>query len=123
MNIAAKAKPDPGTVLCKAIINVKDHLSLSQAEVGDAIGLNRTSVGRLAVRGSLSPQSKTGELALLLVRIYRALYAMMGGDIGAMQHWYRTPNRHLGGTPAELVASVQGLIRVVEYLDAIRGKV
>jgi hypothetical protein len=34
-----------------------------------------------------------------------------------------TNNRHTGGVPAEQVRSVQGLARVVEYLDAIRGKV
>jgi len=33
-----------------------------------------------------------------------------------------TANRHVGGVPAELVRSIQGLNRVVEYLDAIRGR-
>ena len=30
---------------------------------------------------------------------------------------------HVGGVPAELVRTVPGLVRVVEYLDAIRGRV
>jgi hypothetical protein len=29
---------------------------------------------------------------------------------------------HTGGVPSEQVRNVQGLMRVVEYLDAIRGK-
>ena len=39
-----------------------------------------------------------------------------------MKHWMHTHNHHLGGAPAELVRTVAGLMRVVEYLDAIRGK-
>jgi hypothetical protein len=34
----------------------------------------------------------------------------------------QTENLHTGGIPAEQVKSVQGLIAVLEYLDAMRGK-
>ena len=120
MSAITRSQPDPSLVLCKALLNVKEALDLKQSELGDIIGLNRSSVSRLQ---SLDPQSKTGELALLLVRVYRALYAMVGGDGDAMRHWLRTGNSHLGGAPLQLMSSVQGLIRVVEYLDAIRGRV
>lgn len=120
MTAVIRSQPDPGLVLCKALLNVKEALDLKQAELGDIIGLNRSSVSRLQ---TLDPEGKTGELALLLVRVYRALYAMVGGDVVAMRHWLRTSNRHLGGEPLQLMTSVQGLIHVVEYLDAIRGRV
>ncbi|PKM02259.1 MAG: XRE family transcriptional regulator, partial [Gammaproteobacteria bacterium HGW-Gammaproteobacteria-7] len=38
------------------------------------------------------------------------------------QHFLRTDNHHLQGVPLLLMMQVQGLVRVVEYLDAIRGK-
>jgi hypothetical protein len=38
-----------------------------------------------------------------------------------MRHWMHTPNRDIGGVPAEQLRSVQGLAGVVEYLDAMRG--
>ena len=66
--------------------------------------------------------SKTGELALLLVRVYRSLFALFGGNLVDMQHFLRTDNRHLDAPPLSLMMQVQGLVRVVEYLDAIRGK-
>jgi hypothetical protein len=34
----------------------------------------------------------------------------------------KTVNRHTGGIPAQQVCSIQGLVSVVEYLDALRGK-
>ncbi len=57
-----------------------------------------------------------------MIHIYRALYAMVGGNHDNLQHWIRTENRHLQGIPAKLMQRVQGLVRVLEYLDAIRGK-
>lgn len=120
-NALRVAQPDQ--VLCKAILNAMTGLGLNQAGLGKAIGLDRTSVSRLKARGTLEPTSKPGEIALLVVRIYRALYALMGGSEDAMRHWMHTSNRHLHGIPAELIGTVQGVNRVVEYLDAMRGRV
>jgi hypothetical protein len=82
------------------------------------IGKDRTSISR-----GLDPASKSGELALLLIRVYRSLFVLVGGGPDDMKHWMHTANHHTGGVPAEQVQSVQGLNRVVEYLDAMRGKV
>jgi hypothetical protein len=71
---------------------------------------------------SLDPESKAGELGLLLIRCYRSLFAMVGGDEAAMKHWMATENRHTGGIPRRQIEDVQGLTSVVNYLDAIRGK-
>jgi len=111
-------QPDAGRVLVTALINAGKELGLTQAALGAVIGRERTALSR----GQLDPQSKSGELALLLIRAYRALFALMGGDRTAMRHWMQTENLHTGGIPAEQIRSVQGLARVVEYLDAIRGK-
>ncbi|RMF13804.1 MAG: DUF2384 domain-containing protein [Gammaproteobacteria bacterium] len=63
------------------------------------------------------------QLALLLIRLYRGLYALLGGDEAAMKHWMRSSITTLRGTPATLIHDVTGLVHVVEYIDAIRGKV
>ena len=114
---------DPQAVLCKALFNAMDYLGLKQAELGLTIGLDRTSITRLKQKGVLNPQSKPGELATYIIRIFRALYALMGGDQAAIQHWMKTHNRHLNGQPNELILQAQGLIQVLSYLDAMRGKV
>lgn len=111
-------QPEPGRVLATALVNAGKELGLTQADLGVVVGRDRTALSR----GQLDPQGKPGELALLLIRAYRALHALVGGDRAAMRHWMRTENHHTGGVPAEQIRSVQGLTRVVEYLDAIRGK-
>jgi hypothetical protein len=119
MGTANAHKPDPTAVLTQALLGAGDFLGLTKAELGAAIGKDRT----VFTRGKVSPDTKAGELALMLIRCYRSLYALVGGDRSQMQHWMHTPNSHTGGVPAEQVKSVQGLVRVMEYLDAIRGKI
>jgi hypothetical protein len=116
MQATVQIAPDPRTVLTKALLNAGKGLGLSQERLGEIIGRDRTAFSR-----GLDPAGKAGELALLLIRCYRSLYALVGGDAAAMQHWMHTQNRDTGGVPAEQVRSVQGLVSVVEYLDAMRG--
>lgn len=118
MHAVAKPAPDPRAVLSKALLNAGRLLGLSQAEVGAIVGKDRSSIAR-----GLDPASKAGELGLLLIRCYRSLYVLMGGDPNDIRHWMHTANRDTGGVPAEQARSVQGLTRIVEYLDAMRARV
>lgn len=119
MKVAA-IEPLSGTeVLAEALANAGKALGLTQADIGMVVGKDRTAVSR----GRIEPGSKAGELALLLIRCYRSLYVLVGGDPVQMRHWMRTANRHTGGVPAEQIRSIEGLARVTGYLDAIRGKV
>lgn len=111
-------RPDAQRVLATALVAAGRELGLTQAALGAIVGKDRTAFAR----GALDPESKPGELALLFLRAYRALYALTGGDRPAMRHWLATENLHTGGVPAEQMRQVQGLTRVVEYLDAVRGK-
>lgn len=118
MSTAEALAPERADVLREALVNAGKALGLTQADLGEIIGRGRTDISR----GNIDPASKPGELALLLIRCYRALYVLTGGDVGTMKHWMHTPNHHTGGVPAEQIRTVQGLVGVLEYLDAIRGK-
>ena len=123
MSAQVQRLPSENEVLSKALLNSKEHLGLTHAELGEIIGKDRTYFTRLRNHNVLEPDSKEGELALHVIRIYRSLYALEGGDLEAMKEWLNTANKHLHGTPKELLKNIQGLVNVVEYLDAIRGKV
>lgn len=118
MNLALAPDTDKSSVLSEALANAGKHLGMNQADLGEVIGKNRTAISR----GGIDPASKAGELALLFIRCYRALYVLVGGNPQQMRHWMQTENLHTGGIPGEQVKTVQGLTTVLEYLDAMRGK-
>lgn len=105
-------------VLGRSALAAGEYLGLSHRDVGEVVGRNRSTIDR----NGIDPNTKPGQLALLLIRIYRSLYALMGGEVANMRHFMRTPNQGTGGVPGEQIRDVQGLVRVCEYLDAIRGK-
>ena len=115
---ASGAKTEAASLLGRSAYAAGEYLGLSRAEVGEVIGRTRSSIDR----NGIDPVSKAGQLALILVRIYRSLYALMGGDKENMQHFMCTPNHGTGGVPAEQLHEVEGLVRVCNYLDAIRGR-
>jgi hypothetical protein len=46
----------------------------------------------------------------------------VGGDSAKAGRWLRAQNRHLGATPLQLLALPQGMVRIADYLDALRGR-
>jgi hypothetical protein len=75
-----------------------------------------------STRSASDPKCKEGELALLFLRAYRSLDALVGGDDAKARLWLRADNDHISGVPAERIRTVEGLVDVVQYLDAMRGR-
>ncbi|MGE0858796.1 MAG: antitoxin Xre-like helix-turn-helix domain-containing protein [Gammaproteobacteria bacterium] len=122
MSARTETQPQPDAVLAKAVLRAADQLGLRQAELARALGVHRTAISRLKQSASLDPTSKTGELALLLIRVARSLSALTGGDPAWIRHFMRAPNRLSGGVPAEQIETIQGLVTVLQLVDALRGK-
>ena len=116
------ARPEPGPVLAKAALAAAAGLGLRNRHLAAVIGTSEASVSRLQSGRGLDPDSKEGELALLFLRLYRALDALVGGDDLKARAWISAENDHLGGVPAERIRTVEGLVDVVQYLDAMRGR-
>ena len=123
MSIAEKNKAHPDIVLAKAIVNASKQLGLKQAEIASALGMHRTAFSKLNRNPSLEPTSKQGELALIVIRIARALFALTGGDETWIKRFMHSQNTMTGGIPAEQISTIQGLMTVLRFVDAIRGKV
>jgi hypothetical protein len=119
---AAPAGVDPGMVLAKATTRAAALLGLSGAALSRVIGSSEPTVSRV-LRGErpLMPGSKEGELAALLVRVYRSLDALVGNDDGKRAAWMNSHHHALGGVPKELIQSVEGLVATLNYLDGMRA--
>ena len=120
--IVARGAPAPAEVLGKALVGAARALGLSQAEVGGVLGSSPASISRTFGAGrGIEPDSAEGRLALLFVRVFRSLDALVGGDERKARDWLRADNHHLGAPPQKLLATAPGLVHVAEYLDAMRG--
>jgi hypothetical protein len=107
-------------VLAKAVLRAAISLDLSQAALAEILGASESSISRMKEDGyRLGP--KEFELAALLVRVYRSIDALMGGNQRNLRAWFHAENDHLQGAPVDLVLRVEGLTRVAQYLDFMRG--
>jgi uncharacterized protein (DUF2384 family) len=117
------AKPDPSTVLTKAVARAAERLNISRVLLAKILGLSPPTVTRL-YNGEykLDERRKEWEFALLFVRVFRSLDSIVGDEHTARK-WLTSDNRGLNGRPVDLIRQTEGLVRVVHYLDASRGLV
>jgi hypothetical protein len=122
MQASAVRAVDTDMVLGKATVRAAEGLGLSGKALAEVIGLSEPTVSRIKkVETGINPEGKPGELALLLVRTFRSLDALVGGDDDKRKLWMSTSNRELNGVPLQLVKKVDGLLRVLAYLDVMRA--
>ena len=116
--------PQPAAVVAKALARAAAALGLPQAEVAEILGTSAASVSRsFAGERPIPLESAEGRLALLFLRVFRSLDTLVGGDGGKARLWLDARNAHLAGAvPRQLIATTQGLVRVADYLDALRGR-
>lgn len=117
-------------IVANALLEACSLLGVTQDQLAQVLGVSRATVARIKKRATsnqtddvIAPNSKAFELALLLIRVYRSLYSIVGGNPEAMRHWMTTPNNHLNHQkPIELIQTALGLGELIWYLDAMRGK-
>ena len=117
-------RPAEQDVIAKATIRAAERLDVSAKVLAEIIGVSEATVSRL--RGgtaALSRGTKPFELAVLFVRLFRSLDALLGGDEAAARAWLVSPNYGLGGRPLDLIRTVTGIVDVIAYLDARRAVV
>lgn len=110
---------DSQSIVMKAFVNAYKALGISDTQAANLIGVGRSTLLR---KSGFEKKSKQNELQILFIRLYRSLFALFGGDIRAMKHWFEHNNKHVRGVPKDLCFTVTGLVNTNAYLDALRGK-
>ena len=119
-----RTAPTRGPVVTKAVVNAAEYLGLNARALAKVIGVSEPTVSRMKSGAyALDEGSKAYELAVLVVRIFRSLDAISGGDPATVRGWMTSRNIALGDTPLSRINSVPGLIDVISYLDARRALV
>jgi hypothetical protein len=113
---------DEAVVLAKATMRAAEFLELSSAVLARILGLSEASISRLK-RGqyALVRGTKEFELAVLFVRLFRGLDALMGSDDVASRSWLAAQNLALGARPIDLIQTITGLTDTIAYVDSRRA--
>jgi uncharacterized protein (DUF2384 family) len=121
-------KPNPkplsseATVLTKAALRAAEHLGMTNKSLAAVIGVSEATVSRMRAGDyTLQREQKSFELAILFVRFYRSLDAIVGGDEAVARAWLKNPNTALESEPITLIQTVSGLMHAIHYLDARRA--
>ena len=121
--IQTSPMPEPAAVLSKAVARAAERLNVSRSLLAKVLGVSPATISRLyAGEYQLDQKRKEWEFALLFVRAFRSLDSIVG-DEGTARKWLASGNKALNGRPVDLIANTEGLVRVVQYLDASRGLV
>lgn len=122
---AAVLAAEPATaaaVLTKAALRAAQLLGLTHAVLARTVGVSESQVSRMAAgQRLLEPGTKPAELAALLVRVYRSLDALVGNSDRHRRLWMDSYNRAFNEAPRDAIQRVEGLVRVVRYLDGARA--
>ena len=122
-----RTQPDPvadAALVTKAAMRAAARLAVSNRSLARILGLSEASVSRMGAGPyQLKPGDKAFELALMFLRLFRALDSLSGGDEQTSRAWLRNDNLALGGVPEALIESLAGMITVIGYLDAQRARV
>lgn len=101
VNAAYKSGKTEGEVLSKAIQNLKNELSLSDDELNQMTGNDKTH-------------------EIVLIDIYRSLYSRFGGNTEAINHWLNTMNLDFDKQrPIEVIKKKNGA-EVLKHLVSAR---
>ena len=120
----AQTQSREAKVVTKAAVRVAERLELSNKVLAKVLGLSEASASRMRHGSySLQPGQKSFELAVLFIRLYRSLDAIVGGDDGVARAWLRNRNTVLDAEPIKRMQSIAGLLNVIDYLDARRALV
>ena len=117
-------QPDAAATLTKAVVRAAELTGVSQQSLARILGVSASTVSRMfsGQYRLARERGKEWELAVLFVRTYRSLDAIFG-HADTVRQWLNAENLGLSGKPVELIQSTEGLVRVLHYLDAHRGRI
>jgi hypothetical protein len=123
-NSRPESGPEEAAVLTKAALRAAERLAIRNNVFAKIVGVSEPTVSRMR-KGEfrLERGQKPFELAVLFVRFFRSLDAIVGGNDGVAADWIKNNNIALGAAPLALIQTVAGLVDVIAYLDARRALV
>lgn len=120
MNTPYGQSLDQKRILAKAFFKASEQLNLSQTQLAVILGTSELAIQKLRLKGQLEPFSQQGEKALLIIRLFKALYNLSGGDQECIQQFLNTRNRVTGGIPIKQIETNHGFVACLQFVETIQ---
>jgi uncharacterized protein (DUF2384 family) len=115
------AKSD-AVLVADALLRASNRLAIAKKALSRIVGLSESSLSRLRKK-DFELDGKSLELAILFIKMYRSLHAIVGGDDTAAAAWLKNMNATLGAAPLEMIQTISGLNDVISYLGSRRAQI
>lgn len=120
MSTPSRQSLDQKRILAKAFFKASEQLNLSQTQLAMILGISEPEIHKLRSKGQIDPFSQQGERALLIIRLFKALYNLSGGDQKKIQLFLNTRNRVTGGIPLKQIETTHGLVACLQFVEPIQ---
>ena len=107
----------PPAVVVKAFTWAYEELGWSRFQAAELLSVSESALVN-SQRTGFESDSEQYLIQLAFIRMYHLLYALSEGDNDEMQGWLKQPHAGLSAIPTTLCNSLNGLQRVVEYLES-----
>src|SRR5712672_4541165 len=87
----AQSLPSESAIVAKAALRAADRLDVTNKLLAKILGVSEATISRMR-RGEYPLENKPFELAVMFVRLYRSLDAVIGGDDAVAKAWLRNKN-------------------------------
>ncbi|WP_068315802.1 MbcA/ParS/Xre antitoxin family protein [Polycladidibacter hongkongensis] len=115
-------KDNKERVISGAVLKAAEKLGLTDTQLAKVLKISPSKLSRGRKSGAFVKESGAEyDLALQVIRIFRALDALSGEDSVYVQKWMTNKNLTLNGRPIDLVQDIGSLVRVADYLDSRRA--
>lgn len=114
--------PREGQILSKAVARAAALLDVDDEDLSTVLGISGALIPRMRDGTyGCEPGTSGFDAAILFVRLFRSLDAIVGGNTDLARAWLRNHNNVFNASPLEKIRNDVGLSEVVDYLDAQRA--
>ena len=96
----SKGPQSDAVLVADALLRASNRLAIAKKALSQIVGLSESSLSRLRKK-DFELDGKSLELAILFIKMYRSLHAIVSSDDTAAAAWLKNMNATLGAAPLE----------------------
>ncbi len=115
-------KLDDPKILSIALNRSAKAMDINDSELSEILSVDSSTLEEILNCG-VEPNSDAGQLCKLLIKIHLYLASSCQNDLDYIQHFIHSENKYFEAKPIDKMKLKNGCIEIIDYLNAMKGKV